>query len=50
MKIDRLDHFVLTVDDIEATVQFYVEVLGMEKVAFGNGRIALTFGQQKINP
>ena len=49
MKIDRLDHFVLTVSNIEATVQFYTEVLGMEKVEFGNGRIALIFGQQKIN-
>ena len=49
MNIDRLDHLVLTVDDIEVTVQFYTEVLGMEKIEFGNGRVALTFGQQKIN-
>ena len=49
IKINRLDHLVLTVSDIEATVQFYTAVLGMEKVEFANGRIALTFGQQKIN-
>jgi catechol 2,3-dioxygenase-like lactoylglutathione lyase family enzyme len=52
MKIDRLDHFVLTVRDVETTCDFYVRVLGMEKVTFGNGRIALHFGthgKQKIN-
>ena len=52
MKIDRVDHFVLTVHDIEATCEFYAQVLGMEKVVFENGRIALrfgTYGEQKIN-
>ncbi|EIJ78092.1 Glyoxalase/bleomycin resistance protein/dioxygenase [Bacillus methanolicus PB1] len=49
MKIIRLDHFVMTVKDIETTCQFYSEILGMEVVAFGNGRIALQFGHQKIN-
>ncbi|CAJ1001869.1 MULTISPECIES: VOC family protein [Brevibacillus] len=49
MKIDRLDHFVLTVKDIDATVRFYTTILGMEEVTFGNGRKALQFGQQKIN-
>lgn len=49
MKIDRLDHLVLTVADIEATCDFYTRVLGMEQVVFGNGRVALHFGQQKIN-
>lgn len=49
MKIDRLDHLVLTVGDIEATIAFYVDVLGMEAVSFGAGRRALAFGQQKIN-
>jgi catechol 2,3-dioxygenase-like lactoylglutathione lyase family enzyme len=47
--IDRLDHLVLTVKDIETTAQFYESVLGMEKVTFGESRIALLFGQQKIN-
>lgn len=49
MKIDRLDHLVLTVHDIDATLAFYVDVLGMEAVTFGAGRRALGFGQQKIN-
>lgn len=49
MRIDRLDHFVLTVADVEATCAFYQRVLGMAVVSFGNGRKALRFGQQKIN-
>ncbi len=49
MKIDSLDHLVLTVKDIEATASFYSSVLGMEVVAFGAGRKALSFGAQKIN-
>ncbi|WP_312112111.1 VOC family protein [Brevibacillus reuszeri] len=47
--IDRLDHLVLTVRDIEATCRFYVQVLGMKAVTFGEGRRALQYGQQKIN-
>ena len=46
--IDHLDHLVLTVADIEATVAFYTSALGMEVVTFGN-RKALRFGEQKIN-
>ena len=49
MKIDRLDHLVLTVADVTKTCEFYERVLGMETVTFGTGRKALTFGQQKIN-
>lgn len=49
MQIDRLDHLVLTVADITRTCEFYVRVLGMERVEFGNGRTALKFGRQKIN-
>ena len=49
MKIDSLDRLVLTVRDIEATIAFYVDVLGMEAVSFGAGRRALAFGRQKIN-
>ncbi len=47
--IERLDHLVLTVRDIQATCDFYQRVLGMEIVTFGEGRKALCFGQQKIN-
>lgn len=49
MQVERLDHLVLTVKDITATVNFYTSVMGMEKVIFGEGRIALSFGNQKIN-
>jgi len=49
MKIDSLDHLVLTVKDIEVTCEFYSKVLGMEIVTFGNNRKALSFGSQKIN-
>ncbi len=47
--IDRFDHIVLTVVNIDATCAFYERVLGMERVDFGSGRVALEFGQQKIN-
>jgi len=49
MKVDSLDHLVLTVADVEATCRFYSRVLGMEVVTFGQGRKALQFGSQKIN-
>ncbi|MEV6238583.1 VOC family protein [Lentzea sp. NPDC051838] len=48
MRIDRLDHLVLTVADLAGTIDFY-SVLGMEEVTFGDGRKALVFGQSKIN-
>jgi len=47
--IASLDHLVLTVADIDATVAFYCDGLGMELVRFGGGRLALSFGSQKIN-
>lgn len=47
--IDRVDHLVLTVGDIEQTIDFYVRVLGMEPVTFGAGRRALRFGRHKLN-
>ena len=49
MKLDSLDHLVLTVKDIAVTVDFYQRVLGMSVVIFGEGRKALSFGSQKIN-
>lgn len=49
MHIDQLDHLVLTVRDLEATLAFYTRVLGMEAVTFAGGRRALAFGAQKIN-
>ena len=47
--IDHLDHLVLTVANIGITCDFYARVLGMKKVTFGGGRVALAFGRQKIN-
>jgi len=49
VKIDRIDHMVLTVADIGETCDFYGRVLGMEKIVFAGGRVALGFGSQKIN-
>ncbi len=49
MKVKNLDHLVLTVADIDVTVNFYCSILGMEVITFGEGRVALLFGQQKIN-
>jgi len=47
--IERLDHLVLTVKDIPATCAFYEGVLGMQVVNFGEGRVGLSFGSNKIN-
>jgi catechol 2,3-dioxygenase-like lactoylglutathione lyase family enzyme len=48
ISINRLDHLVLTVKDIAKTVEFY-EKLGMKKEIFKETRVALKFGNQKIN-
>jgi catechol 2,3-dioxygenase-like lactoylglutathione lyase family enzyme len=47
--ISHIDHVVLTVRDIERAVAFYTRVLRLEAVTFGDGRRALSFGNQKIN-
>ena len=47
--ITGLDHLVLTVRDLDATVRFYVDGLGMELREFDERRIALHFGNQKIH-
>jgi catechol 2,3-dioxygenase-like lactoylglutathione lyase family enzyme len=49
ISLERLDHLVLTVADIERTVAFYTKVLGMRAETFGDGRRALHFGPNKIN-
>jgi len=49
MVIDRIDHVVLTVFDLQRTCDFYERVLGMKVVTFGEGRTALAFGRQKLN-
>jgi catechol 2,3-dioxygenase-like lactoylglutathione lyase family enzyme len=49
IRIDHLDHLVLTVASIDETAKFYKRVLGMTVETFGEGRKALKFGRQKIN-
>ncbi len=49
MHVDRLDHLVLTVADLDRTAGFYTRALGMEAVTFDDGRRALAFGDAKIN-
>ena len=54
IRIDHLDHLVLTVASIERTCDFYVRALGMAVETFGPNtpegrRKALRFGDQKIN-
>jgi catechol 2,3-dioxygenase-like lactoylglutathione lyase family enzyme len=49
MKVDHIDHLVLTVKDIEETCAFYQDVLGMEVETFSARRKALKFGNQKFN-
>lgn len=49
MKISKIDHIVLTVKNINITVQFYESIMNMKKEEFADGRVALKFGTQKIN-
>ena len=47
MKIKNLDHIVITSSDIDKTVEFYVNILGME-LDRTNDRYAVKFGNQKF--
>ena len=47
--VNRIDHVVLNCRDVDTTTDWYVRVLGMEREVFGEGRVALRFGNQKIN-
>lgn len=48
--VDRLDHLVITVKDVEISAAWYQRVLGMERAEFGpHRRTSLRFGGQKIN-
>ena len=49
MYIDKLDHLVLTVRDIQSSIDFYTTVLGMVETNFAGNRKGLRFGSQKIN-
>jgi catechol 2,3-dioxygenase-like lactoylglutathione lyase family enzyme len=48
--VDRLDHLVMTVKDVEISAAWYQRVLGMERADFGpHNRTSVRFGGQKIN-
>ena len=49
IRIDTIDHLVLTVKDISRTISFYRQVLGMLEISFDGSRKALQFGNHKIN-
>jgi len=49
MNIQQLDHLVLTVDNIQTSINFYCQVLGMQLIEFADHRKAVKFGSQKIN-
>jgi catechol 2,3-dioxygenase-like lactoylglutathione lyase family enzyme len=48
VSIRSLDHLVLTVADVEATVAFYRRI-GMRLEQFEGDRLALRFGEQRIH-
>jgi catechol 2,3-dioxygenase-like lactoylglutathione lyase family enzyme len=45
--VQSLDHLVLTVRDLAASIAFYTRALGMQEVTFGAGRKALAFGARR---
>jgi catechol 2,3-dioxygenase-like lactoylglutathione lyase family enzyme len=47
--IDRIDHLVLTITDLERTLAFYVRGLGLRHETSEAGRHAIVFGRNKIN-
>jgi catechol 2,3-dioxygenase-like lactoylglutathione lyase family enzyme len=49
VKIDRIDHFVLTVASIDETCDFYQRVLGFVRHSPEGKPTSLSFGHQKIN-
>lgn len=48
MELKALDHLVLTTQNLDACLHFYIDILGMRHIE-QNGRHALAFGCQKIN-
>jgi catechol 2,3-dioxygenase-like lactoylglutathione lyase family enzyme len=47
--IKSVDHVVLTTSDLDRCLDFYTRVLGMRIERYGQGRIALAFGNHKFN-
>lgn len=48
ISVDRVDHLVLTVADVDRAVEFYERILGMQAMTFPGDRRAVRFGQQTI--
>ena len=46
--VERIDHLVLNVADVEASAGWYARVLGMRR-EIANGRTILWFGEQKLH-
>lgn len=47
--LKSIDHIVLTTRDLDKCVDFYTRVLGMRLERYGQGRLALRFGDHKFN-
>lgn len=47
--LKSIDHIVLATRDLDRCVDFYTRVLGMTLERYGEGRLALKFGDQKFN-
>ncbi len=45
----HIDHIVMTVENVDVTIAFYLRVLGIKSAIFGEGRKALLLNKQKIN-
>ena len=55
MKLEKIDHVVITVKNLNKTIDFYTNILGMKLEKFSSSldkdqiRHAVNFGSQKIN-
>ena len=55
MKLEKIDHVVITVKNLNKTIDFYTNILGMKLEEFASSldndqiRYAVSFGSQKIN-
>ena len=55
MKLEKIDHVVITVKDLDETIDFYTNILGMDLEKFSSSldnnqiRYSVSFGSQKIN-
>ncbi len=47
--LKSVDHIVLSTADLDKCLDFYTRVLGMKVENYGEGRIALRFGDHKFN-